>query len=318
MKKTISLLLTLCICICFFAVSPKANASTLVYGAGRVSTKSSSLNVRSSPSSTASVKTALKKDSIITLVSKNGSYWYIRYSSSGYGYCHADYITIASSDVRSVNTTSSNLRVRTQPSSTATIKTSLSKGTSVIVLSTSGDYSRILYNGNQLGYVHSDYLTKYNAISLNVHDFKQTDSRWADVTLGSSGKTIAKIGCATTALAMTESYRTNTVIYPHQMAKKLTYTSGGAVYWPQNYNIITSQTGYLTTIHNALKNGKPVIVGAKNSAGGQHYVVVKGMKASSSLSPSSFYINDPGSSTRKTLSQFLNSYPNFYKMLIAK
>lgn len=299
-------------------LSPEASASTTVHGAGRISTNSSALNVRSAPSSTATIKTAIAKGKVITLISKSGSYWYVRYSSGGYGYCHSDYITLVSTDVRYVNTTSGNLRVRSQASSTANIKTSLPKGTPVTVLSASGNYSKILYNGNQTGFVHSDYLVKYSTISLNVPDYKQTDSRWANVTLGSSGNTIAKIGCATTALAMTESYRTGTVIYPHQMAKKLTYTSGGAVYWPQNYNIITSQSGYLTTIYNALKSGKPVIVGAKNSAGGQHYVVVKGVKAGATLSQSSFYINDPGSSTRKNLSQFFAAYPNFYKMLIAE
>jgi hypothetical protein len=114
---------------------------------------------------------------------------------------------------------------------------------------------------------------------------------------------------------MLESKRTNTTIYPHNMMKKLSYTSGGAVYWPSNYTQITSSSGYLTKIYNLLEQGKPVIVGAKKSNGGQHYVVVTGVKATNSLTTSAFYINDPGSNTRTTLNQFFSAYPNFYKML---
>ena len=296
-----------------------------IVGAGRVNTKNSSLNVRSAPSSSASIKTRLPMGSYVTLISKTGSYWYVRYNTSGYGYCHANYIYSVSTAVRQVKTTSGSLRVRSAPSTSASILSYLPSGTLVTVHTADNDFAKIIYNGNKTGYVSTDYIIKpqsftgnYNAISLKVPDYKQTDSRWANVTLGSSGQSIGKIGCATTALAMTESYRTGTTIYPNAMAKKLSYTSGGAVYWPTNYTIITSSSGYLQKIYDSLKIGKPIIVGAKNSYGGQHYVVVTGVKSCDTLTPSAFYINDPGSNTRITLNQFFSAYPNFYKMLYAK
>jgi uncharacterized protein YgiM (DUF1202 family) len=275
-------------------------------------------------STSASVVTTLKRNSQITLISKNGNFWYIRYSSSGYGYCSADYITVTSTEVKTVKTTSGNLNVRSSASTSGTVLTKLSSGTKVPVISTSNGWSKILYNGTKTGYVSSAYLvnnstsntTTYKAISLSgVPNFKQTDSRWANVIIGNSGQTISKIGCATTAIAMLESKRTNTTIYPHDMMKKLSYTSGGAVYWPSNYTQITSSSGYLTKIYSLLEQGKPVIVGAKKSNGGQHYVVVTGVKATNTLSTSAFYINDPGSNTRTTLDQFFSAYPYFYKML---
>ena len=296
-----------------------------IVGAGRVNTKNSSLNVRSAPSSSASIKTRLPMGSYVTLISKTGSYWYVRYNTSGYGYCHANYIYSVSTAVRQVKTTSGSLRVRSAPSTSASILSYLPSGTLVTVHTADNDFAKIIYNGNKTGYVSTDYIIKpqsftgnYNAISLKVPDYKQTDSRWANVTLGSSGQSIGKIGCATTALAMTESYRTGTTIYPNAMAKKLSYTSGGAVYWTTNYTIITSSSGYLQKIYDSLKIGKPIIVGAKNSYGGQHYVVVTGVKSCDTLTPSAFYINDPGSNTRITLNQFFSAYPNFYKMLYAK
>ncbi len=299
--------------------------ATDITGAGRVNTKNSSLNVRSAPSSSASVKTTLPIGSYVTLISKSGSYWYVRYNTSGYGYCHADYIYSVSTAVRQVKTTNGSLRVRSAPSTNASILAYLPSGTLLTVHTADSNFAKVIYDGNKVGYVSTDYIIKpqnftsnYNAISLKVPDYKQTDSRWANVTLGSSGQPIGKIGCATTALAMTESYRTGTSIYPNNMAKKLSYTSGGAVYWPTNYTVITTSNNYLQKIYNALKSGKPVIVGAKNSYGGQHYVVVTGIKSCEALTPSAFYINDPGSKTRTTLNQFLNAYPNFYKMLYSK
>lgn len=317
MKKTISMVLCVILTLSLFSFTKTKAAA--IYGAGKITTSSGNLNVRKSASPSASIITSLKKGTYVTLISKSDSFWYVRYSSSGYGYCSASYITVSSTKVKTVKTSSGNLNVRSGAGTSYDVKTSIPSGTVVTVLSTSSNYSKIVYNGTKTGYVYSSYLTSpatsYKAKSLSVPDFKQTDSRWANTTLGSSGQTIAKIGCATTALSMTESFRTGTTIYPNAMSKKLTYTSGGAVYWPENYTVVTDKTNYLNKIYSVLSSGKPVIIGAKNASGGQHYVVVKGVKSCSSLSASSFYINDPGSSTRTLLSEFLSSYPNFYKML---
>ena len=325
MKRTCSLILALILSITLInSITMTAEASSTVYGVGKVTTQSTSLNVRKSASTSSGIVTTLKRNSLITLINKSGNFWYVRYGTSGYGYCSTDYITVTSTDVKTVKTTSGNLNVRSSASTSGTILTRLPSGTKVPVISTSNGWSKILYNGTKTGYVSSAYLvnnstsntTTYKAISLSgVPNFKQTDSRWANVIIGNSGQSIAKIGCATTAIAMLESKRTNTTIYPHNMMKKLSYTSGGAVYWPSNYTQITSSSGYLTKIYNLLEQGKPVIVGAKNSNGGQHYVVVTGVKATNTLTTSSFYINDPGSNTRTTLNQFFSAYPYFYKML---
>ena len=69
---------------------------------------------------------------------------------------------------------------------------------------------------------------------------------------------------------------------------------------------------YLSKILSLLKQGKPVLLGAKNSSGGQHWVVVTGYTGAG-LTESSFIINDPGSETRTNLQQFFNSFPNLYK-----
>ena len=318
LKKFLSLALCVITLLSVFTLSVSASDSEAVTAAGQVNISSGKLNVRSGSSSASTVKGSLNRNAYVTILKKSGSFYYIRYAEKSYGYAHSNYIKTVSENIKYVKTSSGSLRVRSNASLSSSVKGYLKSGTPVVILSTSSSFSRILYNGNSVGYVHSDYLTKYKAIRLSVPSFKQNDSRWADIEIGNSGQTMSAIGCVTTALAMTESHKTGTTVYPHQMEKKLSYTSGGAVYWPTSYNIITSGSGYLSKIHELLQSGKPVILGAKKSNGSQHYVVITGVKAGNALTTSSFYINDPGSSTRTTLNQFLAVYPTFYKMIVAK
>lgn len=320
MKKAISIMLSAVIVMGILFTPMKAQAASAPAGAGIVSVSSGTLNVRSGSSTGSSVVASLKKGAYVTLVQKTGSWWYVEYGDNRYGYCYAEYISSVSGTVSTVSTQSYSLNVRSGPGTSYAVRDSLSKGETVIVLSTSGGWSHVLYDGTKTGYASAAYLSsapalRYSAVYLSVPSYKQTDSRWAAATLGSSGRTIASIGCATTALAMTESCRTGTAIYPNAMAKKLNYTPSGSVYWPDNYVSDANASGYLSRIYGLLRQGKPVLIGAKTYSGSQHWVVVTGYKGGSAFSASDFTVNDPGSNSRTTLQQFFNSYPVFYKYL---
>ena len=279
----------------------RAEAATADSKAGVVTTASGRLNVRSSPSSSAAVAASLNKGSYVTLISKSGDWWKVEYAKGKYGYCHAGFITVTEGTPVSVAVSSGTLNVR-------------SKGETVIRLSTANGWSRVLYGGTKTGYVSAQYLSgNYASVSLNVPNFKQTDARWANVRIGTSGKTFSQIGCATTAVAMMESFRTGRTIYPDAMAKELTYTSSGSLYWPSHYTAVTDGSGYLSTVYGKLKQGKPVLLGVSNAYGGQHWVVVTGYAGGSSLTASGFTIRDPGSNSRTNLQQLLNVNPSFYK-----
>lgn len=315
MKKSIALFLLLTALFSLIPVSVQAADGNSK--AGAVTTGSSSLNVRSSASTASAVISTLKKGSYITLISKSGSWWKVEYAKGQYGYCHADYITIVQGSPAAVATRSGNLNVRSGAGTAYPVQARLAKGETVLLLSSNGGWSRILYHGTKTGYVSAQYLSTgsssgYSAVTLRIPSYKQTDSRWAKVKIGTTGKTISQIGCATTGIAMMESYRTGTTIYPDAMSKKLSYTASGNVYWPSHFVTVTDSTGYLSRIYQLLQQGKPVLLGAKNAYGSQHWVVITGFTGGS-LSPVNFTINDPGSNTRTTLQQFLNSYPTFYK-----
>ena len=314
MKKILSLFLVTLLIFTLFAFPSTAAQQSI--SAGQVVTASGRLNVRSDASLSSAVKTSLAKGSFVTVIREEGNFYYVKYSESSYGYCHKNYISILSEKTATVNTVWGRLNVREGAATTCSVKDKLQKGETVIVLSEKNGFCQVLYGGNKTGFVSRDYLKfsqqDYKKISLSVPSFKQTDSRWANKIIGNSGKTIGKIGCATTSIAMIESFRQGYTIYPDTMAGRLSYSSTGNVYWPSHYKVTTSSADFLKEFYNILSQGKPVLFGSKNYNGSQHWVVVTGFKGGE-LTAENFTINDPGSHTRTTLSQFISDYPVFYK-----
>ena len=288
---------------------------------GLVKTSGGNLNVRSAPSSTSTIIKTLPNNSYITLTEKNGNWWKIEYADGKYGYSSASYITQVDSDIYYVNTGGGSLNVRNGTGTWYSIKDTLSDGEKFHVLWFTGKWAKILYDGDRTGYVHTDFISSdtaeipqgYNSVTLKVPYFNQKDSRWANITLGQSKRTIGNAGCVTTCIAMAESFLYGYEVTPASLAKKLNYSSSGDLYWPESYNAY-SNSDYLYKIYNELKNGRPVLVGAKTSSGGQHWVLVTGF-IGGDIKTSSFKINDPGRSSRTTLSEFFKDYPIFYKIM---
>ena len=325
MKYLKTLFLTAILAAFVINVSMTASAAAAGSTAGVVTTVSSPLTIRASASTDSPAVATLAKGSTVTLISKNGTWWYVEYAAGKYGYCYASYITQQNtSSAGYVSTSGGMLNIRSGPGTSYSVQAMLAKGTGLVVLSESDGWSRVLYNGTAIGYASSQYISAYGSaggasttypqIKLAVPDYKQYDSRWANLKVGRSGKTIAAIGCVTTALAETESYRLGkSTITPATMLKQLTYNASGDVYWPSHYQKYTG-SNYLGTVYTQLSQGKPVIFGAKTSSGRGHWVVVTGYTGGNSLTASGFLINDPGSATRKTLADLMKEYPYFYKL----
>lgn len=305
MKKIVVVLISIFLAFSFLTYKTDA----LSYSVGQVVTNGSNLNLRSDASTSSTVIAPLKNGSYVEIINEKNNFYYVK-QASRYGYASKSYI-----QGKSQNTyvTTANLNIRQSASLTSSIYFTAPKGTNVHVISQSGDFYRVLVNGYD-GYASKNYLTKKNSISLNIVSYKQYDSRWKDIEIV-PGKTIHRIGCLTTAFAMSESYRLSQTITPAMMVKRLNYTSSGDAYWPTNYITSTSKTNFLEVILNNLKANKPTIVGATGQS--MHFVLVTGYNGEG-LSAKNFYINDPGSSTRKTLSDFFLTYPNFYKLAYYK
>jgi uncharacterized protein YraI len=317
MKKILSMALAAVMAAGISAGNPPVYAINPDSAAGIISTESGRLNVRNSASAGGYILTSIPKGSYVALIEKSGDWWKVEYSEGKFGYCHSDYIEIISENSAKVATRSGNLNVRSGAGKSYPVIGTVSKDENVIILSTNGYWSRILYDGNKTGVVSSEYLSVfergYPSVQLDVPDFKQTDPRWSNVKIGSSGKTIGRIGCVTTRIAMMESYRTGRTVYPDEMMRKLSYDGSGNVYWPEDFTVNYWSENYLEKIYNRLREGKPVLIGGKTSGGSQHWVVITGYSGGEKLYPSGFIINDPGSSTNRNLGQFFASFPNLYK-----
>ncbi len=319
MKKLSAIILSAVMLFMIVSVPNGVKAATANIKIGVVTTESSKLMVRESAQKGSNILHVLNKGDYITLISKSGNWWKVEYLKGKFGYSSADYIKEISTKTATVVTENGSLNIRSGAGTSYKSIGVAPKNISLAVISETNGWSKIVFNGSKIGYVNSKYL-KINsteaipsdAIKLNVPSYKQNDPRWANVKIGSSGKTIAQIGCVTTGIAMMESFRTGTTIYPDAMSKKLKYTDSGNVYWPSDYKVVTSSSNYLSVIKEKLAEGKPVLFGSKNKYGSQHWIVITGFSGGE-LKPLNFTINNPGSTIRTNLQQHLNSYPQFYK-----
>lgn len=290
--------------------------------AGIVRTAQTRLNVRSSPSLSGSVVTGLSKGSYISLISKSGDWWKVEYAAGRYGWCSDDYIETVSVKTATVSADGFRLNIRSGPSTLYGILSQFADRSSVKVLSSSGGWAKVLYGGSKVGYVSEEFLAYstpsagYSAVTLSVPRYAQNDSRWANVRLGNTHYTIGQIGCTTSAMAMVETSVRGYTVTPAAMAKELSYSSSGSLYWPSNYSAYT-KSDYLSVIYNQLKAGRPVMIGGFTPSGAQHWVVVYGFTGGD-LKAENFLIRDPGTSARTTLKDFQAKYSVFYKIMIRK
>lgn len=135
--------------------------------AGIVSTAWGALNVRSTAGTSGTVLTKLQRGTYVTLMEKSGSWWRVEYGQSQYGYVGASYIkTVSGTHTAAVSSYS--LNVRSGAGTSYAVKSVLQNGKTVVVLSASGGWCRILYNGTQTGYVSAAYLSGASAMAWPV------------------------------------------------------------------------------------------------------------------------------------------------------
>ena len=305
-----------------FDVVPVASPRDFTSGAGRVTTLSGFLNVRSSPFESSPIIAMLANGSYVRLISRTDTWWRVEYDEGKYGYCSADFINyIPESFPAFVSTHYSNLNIRDGAGTNYDIIGKLPKGSDIIVIGRAGNWYWILYGGTNTGYCSADFIASsadqaFPAINISAQDFKQTDSRWSNVRLGNSSAVMSSSGCLVSCVAIVDTHRTGQTVLPDTLARTLSFTSDGSLYWPNRFILRNSSSGYLSVLYNSLKEGKLPIIGMRQPTGKQHWVVVTGYTGGNILVASNFTINDPGSSARKTLQHLINDYPIFHRIVI--
>ena len=293
--------------------------------AGRVETAGGRLNIRSSPGG--AVTGSIENGSWLTVKEKSGSWYRAEYKQGKEAYFSDAYVKHYTSSVdATVKTSGGSLNVRSGASTSHKVIDRLYNGERVVVVKSNATWCGIVYRGNKTGYVSKAYLEKteaeapsqYPAVRLSVVSMKQTDPRWKSYPIGSQGGTIGTIGCTTTALAMTESFYRGYTVTPPEMARNLSYSASGSLYWPASYSVQNAPSDYLSEIYRILRTGKPVVFGMKTASGGQHWVTVYGYEGGAGLTAEKFLVNDPGSDSRKTLASVLRAYPYAYRIVSRK
>jgi probable enterotoxin B len=150
--------------------STEIQKTETISGKGQVKNVTSSLNIRQSASTSSAVLGTLRNGEALDIIGKSGN-WYNIKTGSVTGYVSADYVKEVSGNTSTNNNAeqqvigkkgqviniTSNLRVRSQASASATVLGYLLNGQVVDVTEKSGQWIKINFNG-QVGYVSSEYI----------------------------------------------------------------------------------------------------------------------------------------------------------------
>ncbi len=179
--------------------SSSSSSTTIQSGTVKVN---GGLNVRSGAGTSYSVIGSLSNGSKVEIVETSGTWYKIKYGS-GYGYVSKDYITVSSSSSGNSSSSSTGssssssttiqsgtvkvnggLNVRSGAGTSYSVIGSLSNGSKVEIVETSGTWYKIKY-GSGYGYVSKDYITVSSSSSGNSSSSSTGSSSSSSTTIQS-------------------------------------------------------------------------------------------------------------------------------------
>ncbi|WP_053362542.1 SH3 domain-containing protein [Bacillus sp. FJAT-27251] len=166
------------------------------------------LNVRSTPSTTARILTQVGTGTAVTVQGKNGSWMKVYIPSKRItGWVHGDYISNKATSTASQPSTwtgyvnATTLNVRSAPSTTARILTQIGTGTAVTVQGKDGSWMKVYIPSKKVtGWVHSDYISNKASASAQVVLLHNTNLRrgpgtsYGIISVEPAGTSLTKIG----------------------------------------------------------------------------------------------------------------------------
>lgn len=121
-----------------------------------------SVNVRTGASTKYKTIDKLKKGEVVKVLSSKGGWYKVQFDGNETGWSSKNYLTTTNAKAtKSVN-------VRSGASTKYKVIDKLSKGENVKVLSSSGDWHKVQFDGDQVGWSHEDYISKTSSSSMNV------------------------------------------------------------------------------------------------------------------------------------------------------
>jgi L,D-peptidoglycan transpeptidase YkuD (ErfK/YbiS/YcfS/YnhG family) len=231
----------------------KAYAATVTY-----KVTASKLNVRSGAETNYGIIGSVVKDQMLSVVSKSGSWYKINYNGRT-GYVSSDYVqasgtTTPPAESTTYTVTASTLNVRSGAGTSYASIGSVTKGQKLSVVSKSGSWYKINYNG-RTGYVSSDYVQASGTTTPPAESTTYTVTASTLNVRSGAGTSYASIGSVT-------------------KGQKLSVVSKSGSWYKINYN---GRTGYVSSDYvqaSATASPKLVVDSFKTLGNAQQVILV--------------------------------------------
>ncbi|MGI8382725.1 SH3 domain-containing protein [Priestia megaterium] len=231
----------------------KAYAATVTY-----KVTASKLNVRSGAGTNYGIIGSVVKDQMLSVVSKSGSWYKINYNGRT-GYVSSDYVqasgtTTPPAESTTYTVTASTLNVRSGAGTSYASIGSVTKGQKLSVVSKSGSWYKINYNG-RTGYVSSDYVQASGTTTPPAESTTYTVTASTLNVRSGAGTSYASIGSVT-------------------KGQKLSVVSKSRSWYKINYN---GRTGYVSSDYvqaSATASPKLVVDSFKTLGNAQQVILV--------------------------------------------
>ncbi|NER41813.1 SH3 domain-containing protein [Bacillus megaterium NBRC 15308 = ATCC 14581] len=231
----------------------KAYAATVTY-----KVTASKLNVRSGAGTTYGIIGSVVKGQALSVMSKSGSWYKINYNGR-MGYVSSDYVqasgtTTPPAESTTYTATASMLNVRSGAGTNYASIGSVTKGQKLSVVSKSGSWYKINYNG-RMGYVSSDYVQASGTTTLPAESTTYTVTASMLNVRSGAGTNYASIGSVT-------------------KGQKLSVVSKSGSWYKINYN---GRTGYVSSDYvqaSATASPKLVVDSFKTLGNAQQVILV--------------------------------------------
>lgn len=146
----------------YISIGSDHGASTTVdtlFSAWKGSSNTSSLKIRSGPSTGYDVLATISKKTAVTVIGESGNWYYVQLANGVKGFAYKDYIQKGSGySTCTITGVSNTLNIRSGPGTTNSVVTSVANGTVLTLLDDSQSWYKVKTSDGKEGYVSSEYV----------------------------------------------------------------------------------------------------------------------------------------------------------------
>lgn len=139
--------------------APAANAASRQLKTGIAFVNTSSLRLRSGPSTSSKTLDYASVNEVVVVLGKSGSWYYVNYNLQT-GYMHQDYLKYHKQEDAELGygrINGTGVRLRSGPGTSYSTLTTVNTGNTAYIIGINNQWFKVIY-GNHIGYIRSDYI----------------------------------------------------------------------------------------------------------------------------------------------------------------